>query len=160
MLLLQNCSTENSPYSKIPAITLNKVEQLKLANKDSVIDIIIGYTDGDGNIGLDLDDTTAPYNYGSKYFYNLYVNVYRVDNGIATKIPIPLTTDTVNFNDRITNITPTGKSKSISGEIRFSLNAKPYPGIFPDSMFYTFQIIDRALNESNIVKTNVMKFVF
>ncbi len=133
---------------------------MKLGNEDSAVNIVISYTDGDGDIGLNTDDTLAPYNYGSKYFYNLFVNVYRVDNGIATRIAIPLTTDSVNFNDRITDLTPTGKSKAISGEIRFSLNAKPYPGIFPDSMFYTFQIVDRSLNESNVVKTNVMKFDF
>jgi hypothetical protein len=40
------------------------------------------------------------------------------------------------------------------------LNAKPFPGILPDSMSYKVQIIDRKLNKSNAVETNPLKFTF
>lgn len=133
---------------------------MKFKGKDSFVNIVMTYTDGDGDIGLNVEDTFPPYQYGTKYFYNLFIDVYAVENGKAAKIPIPLSTDTINFNDRIANLTPTGKSKSISGELRITLLAKPYPGVLPDSMFYTFRIADRSLNESNTLTTPVMKFVF
>ncbi len=160
LVLIAGCKSEATQISKVPVISISSVEQLKLNGRDSVVNITLAYEDGDGDIGLNTQDTLVPYNYGSKYFYNLLVNLYRVKNGKAAKIPIPLSSDTINFNDRITNLTPTGKSKSISGEIRLFIKAIPYPGVLPDSMYYTFQLIDRKLNESNIVQTKVLRFVF
>ena len=37
---------------------------------------IIGFTDGDGDIGLDQGDTLAPYNPGSDYYYNFFITIY------------------------------------------------------------------------------------
>lgn len=135
-------------------------EQYKLNGKDSLLRLFIKYTDGDGDIGLEPDDTAAPFNYGSPFFYNLFIKVYAVENGVGSRIPIPLSTDTVNFNDRITNLTPTGKNKAIFGEFTINLKAEPYPGIRPDSMYYTIQIADRKLHLSNVLQTPVMRFEF
>lgn len=164
LALLVSCKQESANFSDIPQIALTEVQQQKLNGKDSIVNITLHYQDGDGDIGLNTNDTLAPYNYTSKYFYNLIVSVYRIDNGIISKVITPpqppYPPDTIHYNDRITNLTPTGKSKSISGEIRMFIKSLPYPGVTPDSMFYTFQLIDRALNESNIVRTNTMLFEF
>jgi hypothetical protein len=163
IVLLASCKQEGLKFSNVPALTLEKAPvQYQRNGKDSSVVLEVNYTDGDGDIGLEPADTVAPFNYGSKFFYNLYINVYQVNDGKASLIPIPASNppDSVRFNDRITNLTPTGKNKSIYGVIRINLNATPYPGIQPDSMFYTVQIADRSLNRSNIVKTPVMKFQF
>lgn len=162
--LFSSCKQEGSQFSKVPKIALTEVEQRKLNGKDSLVNITFHYEDGDGDIGLNAGDTMDPFNFGSKYFYNLFVNVYRVDNGIATRVTAPAfppnPPDTINYNDRIANLTPTGKSKSISGDISLFIKALPYPGVTPDSMFYTIQIYDRSLNASNILRTNTMYFQF
>ena len=162
--MLASCKQESAQFSEIPQITLTEVQQQKLNGKDSIVNITLHYQDGDGDIGLNTDDTLPPFNYTSKYFYNILVSVYRVDNGKVSKVTTPVfppnPPDTINYNDRITNLTPTGKSKSISGEIRMFIKSLPYPGVTPDSMFYTFQLIDRALHQSNVVKTNTMLFEF
>lgn len=160
-----SCKQDESNFSDIPQISLaESPDQVKLNGKDSVVNITLNYQDGDGDIGLDLADTFPPYNYPSTYFYNLLVNVYRIDDGIISSVLIPTVPpavpDTINYHERILNLTPTGKSKAISGQIKLFIRAAPYPGVTPDSMFYTFQLLDRALNKSEIVKTEVMKFVF
>lgn len=157
---LISCSIEEQNFSIIPNLTLSKVEQVKREGKDSIVFIDIEYSDGDGNIGLEANDTFPPFNFPGKYSKNLFINVFKIENGVTLPIIIPLTTDTINFNDRIKNLTPTGKNKSIKGVLKLNLNPIPFPGVFPDSMFYTVQIIDRALNFSNVVSTPILKFSF
>lgn len=164
VLFVAGCKNDTKQYSNVPQIALSSIQQVKLNGKDSIVDIVLSYSDGDGDLGLNIEDTLSPYNYPGKYFYNLWVYVYRIDNGVASKVTIPVTPpaipDTINYNERILNLTPTGKSKSISGEIKLFIKANPYPGVNPDSMFYTFQLVDRALQTSNIVTSPVMKFEF
>jgi len=156
-----SCKPDSLQFTDTPTLKLTTPPiQFQRNGKDSSVIIELDYTDGDGDIGLEPSDTFAPFNFGSKFFYNLYVDVYKVEDGKPIPIIIPLTTDTVRFNDRISNLTPTGKNKSIFGKITLNLNAIPYPGIFPDSMFYTIQIADRNLHLSNRITTPVMKFQF
>jgi hypothetical protein len=165
LTLVIGCKQDTSDFSDIPQLSLaESPQQVQLHGKDSIVNITLNYKDGNGDIGLNVDDTFPPYNYPTRYFHNLIVKVYRVDDGLISSVLIPFTPpaipDTVNYNERILNLTPTGKSKAISGQIKLFIKALPYPGVAPDSMFYTFQLIDRALNESEIVKTDVMRFVF
>jgi hypothetical protein len=159
LISLFSCKTESSMFPLEPVINLEKVEQFQNKGKDSAVLIKLGYTDGDGDIGLNPNDTFPPFNFGSPYFYNLIVKVFEVKNGVEIPIMIPLTTDTIFFNDRIANLTPTGKNKSISGTISVNLNAIPYPGILPDTMIYKLKIMDRNLNISNEVVTQPLRFV-
>jgi len=160
-IFIASCKQESSNESIIPSISIKKVEQLKLNGKDSAVNFVITYADGNGDIGLNTDDTMAPFNENSPFYNNLIIELYQVVNGKASRIPKPgFPGDSLNYNERIVNLTPTGKSKAISGEIRMLLKASPYLGIFPDSMFYTFQLYDRALNKSNKVQTQVLRFEF
>jgi hypothetical protein len=156
-----SCRPEGLEFPDEPTLKLSTPpSQFQKNGRDSSVTITVDYTDGNGDIGLETNDTFAPFNFGNKFFYNLFVDVYKVENGQAIPIIIPLTTDTVRFNDRIKNLTPTGRNKSIYGKITINLSAVPYPGVFPDSMFYKIQIADRSLNLSNVITTPVMKFTF
>jgi len=159
LLLLFSCKIDAPMFPNEPIVKLEKVEQYQRNGKDSSVVITLSYSDGDGDIGLNPSDTFPPFNFGSPYFYNLIVKVYEVESGMQLPIIIPLTTDTIFFNDRITNLTPTGKNKSITGNISINLNAIPYPGILPDTMIYKIKIIDRKLNVSNEVETQPLRFV-
>jgi hypothetical protein len=161
ILTWASCTPKSQEFPFTPTLKLDSPPaQFQRNGKDSSVLITLDYTDGNGDIGLEPGDTFAPFNYGGKFFYNLFVDVYEVENGQPKPIIIPLTTDTVRFNDRIANLTPTGRNKSIFGKLTIHLNAIPYPGIFPDSMFYKIQIADRSLNLSNVITTPVMKFQF
>ncbi len=117
------------------------------------------FTDGDGDLGLMKGDTFPPFNFGSKYYYNLIIDYYEVQNGVETKVPLtfynPNTQqyDTIYLSARIPLLTPVGANKSISGEILDTLFIYNYNSDF-DTLFFKFNIIDRALHESNIEKTS------
>ncbi len=160
LIFIASCKPESMQYSDIPALNFNKVDQILFNGKDSIVNIYVNYSDGDGDIGLNTNDTLAPYNFGSKYFHNLFIEMYKIENGVSSKITLPFSSDTINFNDRITNLTPTGKNKSISGEILLPIKSSPYNGFVFDSIYYTIQIVDRKLNLSNKVRTPALKFQF
>lgn len=158
--MLAACKSEEINFPAEPKLTFKSIEQYKLNGKDSAITIEFEYTDGDGDIGLETSDSLPPFQFNGPYFYNLLITIYEVDNGVKKPLLIPSTTDTVNFNDRIKTLTPTGKNKAIYGSIILNLNAKPYFGLTPDSMFYKIQIIDRKLHKSNVIETPVKRFEF
>ncbi len=107
----------------------------------------INFTDGDGDIGLDPSDTGTPYT--GEYYYNAYLYFY-YRNPVGTFIPY-LTPLKV----RMPVITPEGKNKSLSGEMIFKLDG-PYH--LHDTMQYEVYIYDRALNKSNVVRTETIIF--
>ncbi|MBC7425340.1 MAG: hypothetical protein H7321_02290 [Bacteroidia bacterium] len=159
IVMLSSCNKVSVSYSTTPSLKYNGLEVLKNKGKDSVINISLSYTDGDGDIGLNSSDTFPPFNFGSPYFYNLKVDYISIENGIEVPVIIPLTSDTINFNDRITVLTPTGKDKAISGDLTLHLGASPYPGLTPDSVFFRITLFDRSLKKSNQIVTPVIKLI-
>ena len=138
------CSCLKGPqYPPEPSIAL-----LGYTFKDSLDDLgnpahlgmlTISFTDGDGDVGLNESDTTAPYD------YNLYV--YRI--GIQGGIELP--PEELKF--RIPNITPTGQNKTLMGEIDVDLDV--FPILIPyDTMYYEVNMKDRALHISNTITTD------
>ncbi len=70
-ILLYSCSDEevNEVYSDIPAIELQSIEFIDASGIQDTIKVIISYTDGDGDLGIDPRETTAPFNQRN-YFSN------------------------------------------------------------------------------------------
>ena len=122
--------------------------------------LIITYTDGDGNIGLAPGDTLPPFNYGSKYYYNMIITYYEMHHGEWEETPLVYWNaedqefDTLTFNARIPVLTPLSGNQAIKGFIQDTLflynplSKKEY-----DTIKFGVSIIDRALNESNTVET-------
>lgn len=128
---------------------------------DSVFDrgiLKFEYTDGDGDIGLEANDTFPPFNPESKYYYNLIIDFWEVRNGIETEVPItylnPETQqfDTISLSARIPLLEPKDVKRPISGDIYDTLFIYNYNSSF-DTLFFKFYIVDRALHESNVEKT-------
>ena len=78
LIFIASCKPESMQYSDIPALNFNKVDQILFNGKDSIVNIYVNYSDGDGDIGLNTNDTLAPYNFGSKYFHNLFIEIYKI----------------------------------------------------------------------------------
>lgn len=154
------CKGEDFDFPETPVLTFKDMEQFQLNGKDSAVVISIDYTDGDGDIGLEPQDTFPPFVWKSEYFYNLHVYPFEVVDGVSKPLIIPSSTDTINFNDRIKTLTPTGKNKAIFGTLKVILKAQPYFSLSPDSMFYRIYIYDRKLHKSNVIETPVRRFVF
>lgn len=115
----------------------------------------LGFTDGNGDIGLYDYDTLAPYD------YNLFIKYFELQNGVFKEVfqitPVPVNDsvtlyDTATFNGRIPILTPAGKNKAIRGEIDDTLFINNPLSSF-DTIKFEAYIIDRALNKSNVIAT-------
>lgn len=143
-----------------PSVTFKSFEKI-FNTTDSIYDrgiLTFEFTDGDGDIGLEDQDTFPPYNPGSKYYYNLIIDYYEVRDGVETLVPLTFYNsetekyDTISLSARIPLLTPKGTNKALSGDISDTLFIYNYYSDY-DTLFFKFQIIDRALHESNVDRT-------
>lgn len=157
LLMFQGCKKSDFNFSEVPLIELKNINIIQSPDGfDSTIIFNISYQDGNGDIGYNETDTFAPFNFGSYFFNNLHIDYFEQKNGVLSPILIPPGGEVLNFSDRLPWLTPTGKQKSIKGNIEMRLSANPYPGIKPDSVVYKIILSDRALHKSNEVSSPVL----
>ena len=131
---------------------------------DTLIGMVISYKDGDGDIGLNVEDTFPPYDrmadsqgaITNPYFYNLHVEYLEIKNGVLGPFILPNTTDTFKVQTRITSLTPDGVHKAIRGTIQYEFSPPLYPGIRGDSVILRVKLYDRALHESNVIESPLL----
>ncbi len=141
----------------MPAIALESLEVITHPKGyDSIIELVISYADGDGDIGLGAEDKDPPFNYGSPFYHNLPVT-YLVANssGIYDEFKDNNGEPYGNQHERVPVLTPAGKYKAITGNITLKLIANP-ANTKLDSMKLRIALIDRALNVSNVIETQVI----
>ena len=129
-------------YPDIPQIEF--VDIIKIINPDNIIDRVvlkISFTDGDGDIGLTQNDTLPPYE------YNFFIKYMEKRNGEFVEIVF----EHFSFNARIPVLTPEGRNKSIKGEIQDTIIVNTMSDY--DTIRFETYIVDRALNESNLIIT-------
>ncbi len=119
---------------------------------DGTAQLTFEFTDGDGDIGLNPRDTLNPYNPGNKYYYNVFVEYYELQNGVWTLIPI--TNPPLYYRSPV--VTPKGQNKTLNGSMTIDLPFYHNPASSFDTIKLSMQLVDRALNESNIVETSAI----
>ena len=133
-------------YSVIPAIEFVSLEAYEDAYSGTDVCLTFKFQDGDGDIGLDEDDTRPPYDTSSIYYYNCFITYFEKQNGEFVKVELPST-----LNMRIPRLSDEAE-ESISGELYLNLFANnpfsPY-----DTIRYELFIVDRALHHSNTITT-------
>lgn len=101
----------------------------------------LGFTDGDGDIGVRNDQDSS----------NFFPQGFIVENGVATPFPddkklqpfrIPVVENVVTRN-------------GIEGEFRFDQELRFYRLLQADSIYIEAYVEDRAFNRSNVVRTPV-----
>ncbi len=140
-ILLSGC-LKTEAFPKEPHIVFKSY----VSSPDSS-ELTISFTDGDGDIGLDQGDTLAPYNPGSQWYHNFFVDYYRMENGawVLQQFALPL-------YYRIPVITPTGQNKALQGDITVEISPLVLPPpAMGDTVRFGVRIADRALHESNTV---------
>lgn len=143
VLLLSAC-LKKEEFPPEPIITFKSLEQFG----DSA-SLIITFTDGDGDIGLDEGDTGGSFGPGGADYHNLLVGFDALTNGVWAEVDLELP-----LNYRIPRITPSGQNKALSGEIAVALKPWPIiPGSEGDTVRFDVRLVDRALNRSNEVST-------
>lgn len=130
--------------------------QIKFKSLEQFADsasFIISFTDGDGDIGLSAEDNAPPFNSGSTYYHNLFLEMDTLYHGVWTRVEF-----TLPLRYRIPRITPTGQNKALEGEI--AVNIAPWP-IFPgsegDTVRFSARMVDRAIRESNEVTSGPVR---
>ncbi len=159
-MLLASCKTESVSYSTTPVISLKSLTTLKsISGNDSLIEIIINYEDGDGNIGLSETDTAPPFNYGGMFYHNLPIKYMVKNNGVFEEVKNPDNQELYgNQHERIPHLTAENASKAISGTIKVTLTTNPFD-IYPDEVQFEIKLIDRELNISNSITTQSLQLV-
>lgn len=125
--------------------------------------VSIGYTDGDGDLGLDDADTLYPFGPNDPHYYNLIIDYLKWNGSAFVETPLlswnqqTQSFDTVSFNARFKRLIFNDEEAAISGSIDYTLPA--YNPLSPnDTIKFKVRIIDRALHESNTIETDIIHF--
>lgn len=113
--------------------------------------LIFTLIDGNGDIGLHDYDTNSPYNPDSKYYNNLFIDLYKKVQGQEVLIPFASP-----FYYRTKYIQPQGINKVLQCTLKVNMDfIKP---VNFDSCDFVFYMYDRALHQSNIERSGYRKF--
>lgn len=151
LLLLLAACRKIVDYPDVPAISFTSVISLDstdvLGNPIKRVTVTFHLTDGNGDMGLGTADTTGPFSQDSAYYYNLYLQEFKKENGAFTEVPAPGGLRRY----RIPDLTPTGQNKTLIADISVTVEY-PYSSTTPlpfNEFRYEFYVIDRSLNLSN-----------
>jgi len=146
ILILFSCKPE-AKFPVTPAISFVKFE--KIDNGTGVDDqgiLTIHFEDGDGDIGLDEEDTEAPFDTSSIYYYNFFIKYLEKQNGEFVEVELPMTN-----NARIPRLS-FDVPESIEGDISITLYINNYSSPY-DTIRFECYIVDRELHHSNTITT-------
>lgn len=115
-------------------------------------ELVIGFSDGDGNVGLAQGDTLAPFCPTCEHHQNLKCEYQEWRDTAWVEIGLNPDAGQIPFYYRVPPAAPTGQNPAQSGTIAIAMNSwhlnSPY-----DSMRFRIQLFDRDLNASNQVFT-------
>lgn len=136
-------------YPEEPEIT-----SLSLTQSGSSAELVIGFTDGDGNLGLADADTVGVHCPDTCInHWNVFCEYYELQNGVWVHEFIDWTDDnSIPFYYRIPRVEPTGQNPALVGEIAIDM---PFYYLLTewDTARFDVKIVDRDLNVSNVETT-------
>jgi hypothetical protein len=148
-------------YSEIPAITFesmvvkDSIDQ-ELDNRFLAGVLTFSFVDGDGDLGLNQEDTNPPYDQAGNYYYNLIIEAYKKENGDFHKINL-----SAPLSYRFKDVSAHGQNKTLKGRIITGFNIINLDSQVNDSIFalgdtlkYRFYIYDKALHQSNTAESS------
>lgn len=144
-LLLSGCF-EPEEFPDKPELEFEKFQKLE---GSSSAYITVSFTDGDGNVGLEEEDTTGKFSPDSKFHYNLWLEYHERQDGewVHRELDPP-------FYYRVPPLEPDGENKALEGDIRVELKPTYFdPTSTYDTIKYSIQLVDRDLQESNVVES-------
>ncbi len=129
------------------------------ASDPNVAYLSIGFTDGDGDIGLTEGMVDPPFDTSSVYHFNMFAEYLTynsaTDSWDYVLVPGPGgTLDTVVWRFRVPYITPEGKNKALKGTIQVKLT--DWAESPTDSIKYRIKLLDRAHNESVWIESPII----
>ena len=111
-------------------------------------ELVIGFSDGDGNVGLGQADTLAPFCPTCEFHQNLKCEYQEWRDTAWVEIELNPDAGQIPFYYRVPPAAPTGQNPAQNGTISIDMNSwylnSPY-----DSMRFRITLYDRDLNASN-----------
>jgi hypothetical protein len=142
MMVLACGCLKPEEFPKEPRVTFKSFDLLG----DSA-SLVIAFTDGDGDIGLDPSDSGPPFDTASSTYFNLFVEYSELREGAWVTVPFA---EPIAY--RIPRITPMGQNKTLEGEIAVAIDPFPlFIQLDSGTVRYSVELLDRALNRSNKV---------
>jgi hypothetical protein len=160
-LLATACFKEPN-YADTPAIAFESIRNVPINNGSDSVIITIAYQDGDGDMGLSSADTMPPFQrliggQPNQFYNNYFLNIYKKVRG--TYVPVRFVEPSFTLNGRYPRLNGSRKS-AIEGTLKYSFvffyvfsNAYTPSISRNDTVKFDVQVVDRALNKSNIVET-------
>ncbi len=155
-------------YPNEPQIDYQKIiikDSINEFNEEVVsYDLIFNALDGDSNLGLRQSDTVDDFSYGSPYYNNAFISLYKKLNGEFIEADVTYTiadsvyTDTLRYNQRIPHTDPVGLNDYFKAEIKVNMQIEKI--IFDadffkfDTIKFVFYVVDKDFNISNIQETH------
>ena len=165
VVFMMTCCQEPVEYPIEPVINYQGISYLMDADSTITGDVVLsfGYTDGDGDLGLDDSDSLYPFGPHDPHYYNLLIDYLRWDGSAFVETPLlnwnqqTQSYDTISFNARFKRLVFHDEEKAISGtmDYRMTLLNPISPN---DTVKLRVRIIDRALHESNTIETEAISF--
>jgi hypothetical protein len=110
--------------------------------------------DGNGDIGLGQGDTLGVFAPKSKYYFNLFVALYRKVNGVYVK-----DANATGWNWRLSDkMIRTGGNKTLIADVEKTNTLLPDDFTAVDTVRFEFYVVDRALNSSDTIHTDDIPF--
>lgn len=129
------------------------------ADPDSV-DLVLSFTDNEGDIGLDPSDTFGVFKKGNLYMIYLYDSAH-IGNFIPFDDSLGLGQqfDTFKLYYRVPPLLPAGDpSEPMKGLIYARQSKKTGFSVVHDTIKYEVFLYDKALHKSNVIRTPVIIF--
>ena len=145
-ILLCACRPQKK-FPEVPYIEFFSIEKIDDGTGvDNQANLTIYFRDGNGDIGLDEADTAGVFAKDSAYYYNFFINYYEKQNGewVLVELPTPLHARLPYFSNNV--------PESIEGNITITTFINNYFSRY-DTVKLVCQMVDRALNQSNIIET-------
>ena len=152
-------------YPIEPEITYQGLSLIMNADNTPSGEVVlsIGYTDGDGDLGLNDSDTLDPFGIGDPNYYNLLIDYLKWDGSQFVETPLlswnqqTQSYDTISFNARFKRLVFNDEEKAISGTFDYKMML--YNPLSPnDTIKLRARIVDRALHFSNTIETERITF--
>ena len=146
-----SCKVESVNYPPEPQIeylgVIVSVELNALEQMQTGIELSFYLIDGDGDVGLTQSDTFPPYD------VNFFPTLFGIKDG-----DMKVDTNLIANKYRIPDVGELGQDNTLKATIIVDL-VYPYNSLIVspyDSVVYSFYMIDRALNKSNIAWTDTI----
>jgi len=153
-LFIQGCELESVDYPPEPQIefrnTQIEIGENALNQQQINIKLTFYLIDGDGDVGLTQNDIDPPYD------ANFFPSFYGIKNGIQK-----IDTTFIAKLYRIPYVGDLGQDNTLKAEVSIDFEY-PFNDQFPfpyDSIVYSFYMVDRSLNESNVAWTDTIVIV-